>query len=189
MTHFPSVRLNQVSLAFTQRSAGLAGALVAVALTCTQVNAAGDGQYQSIAGIEAFIGVVRAEITKGHAPTGPEAEMHGGIPTGGHQYHLIAAVFDAKTGTRIADAAVTAQVSGLGLAGAVMVLEPMSLASTVTYGAYFDLPGPDLYAIALTVKRPAAEQPTLRFNYATAISEARAGSTNSRSRFDWTFRA
>ena len=64
------------------------------------------------------------------------------------------------------DAAVTAQVSGLGLAGAEKALDPMTIASTVTYGAYFDLPGPDLYAIALTIKRPAAEQPiTLRFNY------------------------
>ena len=167
MTHFPSARLNHKAiLAFMQRSAVLAAALVAAALTGAQANAAGDGLYQRNAGVEAFIGVVPAEITKGHAPTGPESGMHGGVPTGSHQYHLIAAVFDAKTGARIADAAVTAQVSGLGLAGPVKVLEPMTIASTVTYGAYFDLPGPDLYAIALTIKRPAAEQPiTLRFNY------------------------
>jgi hypothetical protein len=167
MTRFPSARLNHKAiLAFMQRSAVLAGALVAAALTGAQANAAGDGLYQRNAGVEAFIGVVPAEITKGHAPTGPEVAMHGGVPTGGHQYHLIAAVFDAGTGKRIADAAVTAQVSGLGLAGAVKVLDPMTIASTVTYGAYLDLPGPDLYAIVLTIKRPAAEQPiTLRFDY------------------------
>mgnify|MGYP000223944523 CR=1 FL=1 len=167
MTRFPSLRFNdKAAPAFMQRSAVLAGTLVVAALTGAQANAAGEGLYQSNAGVEAFIGLVPAEITKGHAPTGPEAAMHGGVPTGGHPYHLIAAVFDAETGARIADAAVTAQVSGLGLAGPEKALEPMTIASTVTYGAYFDLPGPDLYAIALTIKRPPAEQPiTLMFNY------------------------
>ena len=92
--------------------------------------------------------------------------MHGGVPRGGHQYHLVAAVFDAKTGERITDAAVTAQVSGLGLAGPMQTLEPMTIAGTITYGGYFDLPGSDLYAIGLTIKRPGAAQPILlKFAY------------------------
>ena len=163
----PSARFNhKATLLFMQRSAVLAGALIAASLAGAWANAAGDGLYQSNAGVEAFIGVVRAEITKGHEPTGPEGAMHDGVPTGGHQYHLIAAVFDAKTGARIADAAVTAQVSGLGLAGPEKVLDPMTIAGTVTYGAYFDLPGPDLYAIALMIKRPATTRPiTLKFTY------------------------
>ena len=57
MTRFPSARLNhKATLAFMQRSAFLAGALVAAALTGAQANAAGDGLYQSNAGVEAFIG-------------------------------------------------------------------------------------------------------------------------------------
>ena len=59
MTRFPSARLNHKAiLAFMQRSAVLAGALVAAALTGAQANAAGDGLYQRNAGVEAFIGVV-----------------------------------------------------------------------------------------------------------------------------------
>jgi hypothetical protein len=59
-----------------------------------------------------------------------------------------------------------AQVSGLGLAGPEKVLDPMTIGGTVTYGAYFDLPGPDLYTIVLTIKRPASAQPiTLKFTY------------------------
>ena len=144
----------------------LASALIAASLIARPANAAGDGLYQSASGVEAFIGVVPAEITKGHAPTGPEGAMHGGVPIGGHQYHLIAAVFDAKTGARITDAAVTAQVSGLGLAGPEKVLDPMRIAGTITYGAYFDLPGSDVYTILLTIKRPAAAQlVTLKFSY------------------------
>jgi hypothetical protein len=142
------------------------GGLMAASPVASVANTAGDGLHQSASGVEAFIGVVRAEITKGHAPTGPEGTMHGGVPTGGHQYHLIVAVFDAKTGVRIADAAVMAQVSGLGLAGPEKVLDPMTIAGTVTYGAYFDLLGPDLYTIVLTIKRPASTQPvTLKFTY------------------------
>ena len=168
MTRFPSLRFNhKVTLAFMQRSAVLAGALIAASLAGTQANAVGDGLYQSVAGVEAFIGVVPAEITKGHAPTQPAKErMHGGVPSGGHQYHLIAAVFDAKTGARIEDAAVTVQVSGLGLAGPKQVLEPMSIAGTVTYGVFVDLPGADQYTIVLTIKRRAAAEPiTLKFTY------------------------
>jgi len=71
------------------------GVLMAASPVASVANTAGDGLYQSASGVEAFIGVVRAEITKGHAPTGPEGAMHGGVPTGGHQYHLIVAVFDA----------------------------------------------------------------------------------------------
>ena len=168
MTRLPSPRSpKKAPLTFMQCFAVLlAGALVAAALTGNAAKATGDGLYQSASGVEAFIGVVPAEITKGHEPTQPEGAMHGGVPTGGHEYHVIAAVFDAETGARIADAAVTAQVSGLGLAGPQKVLDPMRIAGTITYGAYFDLPGPDVYTIMLTIKRPGASQSVaLKFSY------------------------
>ena len=166
MTRLPSPRLHQkVPLTFMQRSAGLlAGVLIAASLAGAPANATGDGLYQSASGVEAFIGVVLAEITKGHEPTGPEGAMHGRVPTGGHQYHLIAAVFDAKTGARIAGCG--RDGAGVGLAGPQKVLDPMKIAGTITYGAYFDLPGPDVYTIMLTIKRPGAAQPVaLNFSY------------------------
>ena len=152
---------------FMKRSAVLlVGTLIVASLADVPANAAGDGLYQSASGVEAYVGVVPAEITKGHEPAQPEVPMHGGVPRGGHQYHLVAAVFDAKTGERIVNATVTAQVSGLGLAGSMKALEPMTIAGTLTYGGYFDLPGPDLYTIVLTIKRPGAAQPiTLKFTY------------------------
>jgi hypothetical protein len=54
--------------------------------------------------------------------------MHGHVPKGPHEYHLVAAVFDAATGARVSDAAVTAEVSGLGLSGSKRKLEPMQIA-------------------------------------------------------------
>lgn len=45
-------------------------------------------------------------------------------------------------------------------------LEPMTIAETITYGGYIDLPGPDLYTIVLTIKRLGAAQPIiLKFTY------------------------
>jgi hypothetical protein len=92
--------------------------------------------------------------------------MHGRVPRGHHQYHLVAAIFESDTGARITDATVTAQVSALGLSGPNKVMEPMTIAGTVTYGAYFELPGADLYTIVLTIKRAAATTPvTVKFTY------------------------
>jgi hypothetical protein len=115
--------------------------------------------------VEAYVGLIAAEITKGHKPTEPAGPMHGEVPSGDHQYHLVAAVFDAKTGKRIKDATVTAQVSGLGLAGTMKLLEPMTIAGTITYGGYFDLPKPDLYSIVLSVKRSGVAPIILKFTY------------------------
>lgn len=126
--------------------------------------AAGDGLYQRKSGLEGYVGVIAAEITKGHGST--KGPMHGGVPRGEHQYHVVAAIFDADSGERVGDATVTAQVSGLGLAGPTKSLEPMQIAGTVTYSGYFSLPGADLYSITLSIVRPGSSQPVkLVFSY------------------------
>jgi hypothetical protein len=66
-------------------------------------------------GLRAYLGVVPAEIVKGHPSKHPEAVMHGGAPEGAHEYHIVVAIFDTATGDRISNATVTAKVSGLGL--------------------------------------------------------------------------
>jgi ferritin-like metal-binding protein YciE len=79
--------------------------------------------------------------------------MHGRIPRGPHEYHVVAALFDTATGVRISDAAVTAQISGLGLSGSSKKLERMEIAGSTTYGAFFNLSGRDLYTVKLTSVR------------------------------------
>lgn len=91
--------------------------------------------------------------------------MHGGMPTGAHEYHVVVAIFDAASGARISDASVAAKVSGLGLAGPERALEPMPIANTITYGGFFELPGADLYTVRVTVKRPAQAPIVLDFRY------------------------
>jgi hypothetical protein len=142
------------------------GALIAALLGIVTASAGEIGLSQRAGGVEAYIGFVPAEITKGHTPTKLDKRMHDQVPRGGNQYHLVVAVFDADTGERITDASVAARVSGLGLVGPEKALEPMRIAETITYGAYFELPGADRYRIVLTIGRAGATKPvTLNFTY------------------------
>ena len=146
--------------------AALLGALgVAVSLSSGAVAAETD-QSKTAGGVTVYLGVVPAEIVKGlPASSSTERPMHGGIPKGPHEYHFVAAVFEAGSGMRVSDAVVTAEVSGLGLAGSKKKLEPMQISGTTTYGGFFDLPGFDLYTVRLTVERGGASPAVLQFKY------------------------
>jgi len=106
-------------------------------------------------GLTIYLGVMPAEIIKG-LPA-----MHGGVPAGPHEYHVIVAIFEAGSGARVSDATVTAKVSGVGLSGLERTLEPMSIADTITYGGFFSLPGRDLYTIELAIRRSSTQQPVV----------------------------
>jgi hypothetical protein len=128
--------------------------------------AANTDQSKTAGGVTVYLGVVPAEIVKGLAAgSSGERPMHGGIPKGPHEYHIVAAVFDATSGARVSDAVVTAEVSGLGLAGTKTKLEPMQIAGTTTYGGFVDLPGFDLYTVKLTVERSGTGPAVLQFKY------------------------
>lgn len=128
--------------------------------------AADTDQSKTAGGVTVYLGVVPAEIVKGPTAGGnTEQPMHGRIPKGPHEYHVVAAVFDAASGARVSDAVVTAEVSGLGLSGSKQKLEPMQIAGTTTYGGFFDLPGFDLYTVRLTVERAGASPVVLPFKY------------------------
>ena len=99
-------------------------------------------------GLTVYLGVMPAEIVKGQPP------MHGGAPAGPHEHHIVVAIFDAASAARVSDATVTAKVSGLGLSGSEKTLEPMSIANTITYGGFFNLPGADLYTIRVSIRHP-----------------------------------
>ena len=119
--------------------------------------AAQDGQSQEEQGLVTYLGVLPAALAKGHDPTHAESTMHAGAPAGRHEYHLLVAVFEASTGLRISDAEVFAIISGLGhVGGTRILLEPMKIANTTTYGNFVSFPGADLYTIKVTVRRSGA---------------------------------
>ena len=150
------------AMASRRTIAALLGALgVAVSLSSGAVAAETD-QSKTAGGVTVYLGVVPAEIVRGLPASGT---MHGGIPKGPHEYHFVAAVFDAASGARVSDAVVTAEVAGLGLSGSKEKLEPMQIAGTTTYGGFFDLPGFDLYTVKLTVERSGASPAVLQFKY------------------------
>ena len=138
----------------------LAGCLTGVA------TAADTDLSKTAGGVTVYLGVVPAEIVKG-LPSGSTTErpMHGRTPKGPHEYHVVAAVFDAASGARVSDVVVTAEVSGLGLSGTKKKLEPMQISGTTTYGGFFDLPGFDLYTVKLTVDGSGARPAALQFKY------------------------
>jgi hypothetical protein len=125
-----------------------------------------DAPYKTVGGLAVYLGVVPAEIVKGHQAGHAEQTMHGGPPTGRHEHHVVVAVFEAASGVRVSDATVTAQISGLGLAGTKKKLEPMEIANTITYGGFFGLPGADLYAVRLAIQRAGTDRTWMvDFNY------------------------
>ena len=140
----------------------LAAALVLGATAVSRIPAAAEIEpYKTADGLTIYLGILPAALVKGHPADHPERTMHGGVPRDRHEYHLVAAIFDSATGARISDARVTARVSGLGMAGEQKALEPMLIAGTVTYGAFFELPGTDRYTIRLEIQRAAAGQPVV----------------------------
>jgi hypothetical protein len=141
-------------------------AMCAMILSLSRAVTVEDPSYKTAGGLAVYVGVVPAEIVKGHPSDHAEGMMHGRAPPGRHQYHLVAALFDMATGARVLRASVTAQVSGLGLAGPTFNLEPMEIAGTTTFGGFVRLPGSDLYTIRLTIQRNGEPRPVvLDFKY------------------------
>ena len=117
---------------------------------------ANDNLTKVVDGVTIYIGILPAEMIRGHPKEHPEGSMHGGVPRGGEQYHVMVALFDAKTGERINDADVKASVAGVGAKGWPVKLEPMNIANTITYGNYFNMSGYGPFRIDLQIRRPNA---------------------------------
>lgn len=110
-------------------------------------------------GLAIYLGVVPAELIKGHPGEHAEARMHGSPQAGPRSYHVMAAVFDQRTGARLEEASVKARVAELGLAGTEKPLEPMRIADTVTFGDYFDLRNNTLFRIQIEILGRGARTP------------------------------
>ena len=126
---------------------------IALALSLTAAgHAQGDDLSKTIDGITIYLGIVPAEIVRGHPSQHGESTMHRAVPRGSEFRHIVVALFDAKTGDRITDATVDARVEQVGLAAQNKALDPMQIASTLSYGNYFAMPPSQLYTITLKVK-------------------------------------
>lgn len=113
--------------------------------------AEGTSLRQTVNGVEIYLGVLTAAMIAGHPPGHPESEMHGGAVGSG--YHVMVALFDAKTGQRIANARVNAKVVAPSLHTVGKELEPMTVAGSLTYGNYFNMLRGETYRIDVEIRR------------------------------------
>ena len=126
---------------------------ITLALSLTAAgHAQGDDLGKTIDGVAIYLGIVPAEIVRGHSSQHSESTMHGAVPKGSEFRHIVVALFDAKTGDRVTDATVNARVEQLGLAAQSKALEPMEIATALSYGNYFAIPSGQLYTITLKIK-------------------------------------
>lgn len=149
----------------------LALALLTWALASSSLaSGSGGGLHKTANGLTVYLGVLPAAMIRGQHVDHPEEEMHGGIPRGRHNVHLLAALFDDATGERVDDVEIKARVTPLGLAGMSRDLEPMKIADTLTYGNYFSMPSAGTYRIVLTIMRPEQPRPLkLEFSYEHSV--------------------
>lgn len=125
------------------------------ALTASAAFAADSATHKVVHGVAIYLGVLPAEMILGHPKSHTEAEMHGGVPAGQHQQHVVVALFDQASGKRISGAKVSARVHEINLAGTQKKLEPMLIAGTISYGNYFNIPSTsNPYRIRVLIELP-----------------------------------
>jgi len=140
--------------------------LISAAIFSTTAMAADTPEsFQIVDGMAIYLGVMPAEMIQGHPKEHQEHKMHGGIPAKGHRDHMVVALFDNKTGQRIENAKVNANVMELGLKNQQKELESMKIAGTITYGNYFDIPDKSTYHIKVEILRPGKPVVVAKFTH------------------------
>ena len=120
---------------------------------------ADESGYRVVDNVLIYLGVIPAAMIRGEHPPGhSESLMHGGVPAGADEYHVLIALFNAKTYQRISNAEVSAGVSEVGLSGVEKKLEPMQIAGTTTFGNYFEMKGMGPFSIEVSVDIPGAPE-------------------------------
>ena len=112
---------------------------------------------QTIDGMTIELGVMPVERVKTEHATSPgdPGAMHGGTPANSSSNHIVVALFDAKTGTRITDAQIQADVGDRWYShDPDKSLEPMEISGAMSYGNYFSMQGAGVWRIHLVIRRP-----------------------------------
>ena len=125
-----------------------------------------DSNSKVVDNVLIYLGVMPGEMLS-NLPAGDEEKvMHGGIPSDKGIYHIMIALFDAKTSERISDAEISASTSEFGMARESKKLEPMKIADTVTFGNFFKFKGNGSFRLDLSILIPGRPgQIKARFDY------------------------
>lgn len=138
---------------------------VGSALLMTSLNSWADhgDTHQSVGGVEIYLGVIPVELVRGQQYMGHE-DMHGGVPTSRTAYHLVAALFEEKSGLRLTEVNVAALVVSPEFPASKKDLEPMEISGVVTYGNYFSMSKHVPNRIALTIELPGRQALVAKFD-------------------------
>ncbi len=129
---------------------------------------AGTNQFKLVNGLAIYIGVVPAEILQGHQAH----RMHGGLPGGSVRFHLTAAIFYEKSGERINDARISAQILTIPEKTGFKDLELMEYGKVLVYGNYFSLEALGPYVIQLHIEHKKLPGPVdVEFQYPVAFTQ------------------
>lgn len=130
----------------------LAAAFVCALVIAPGGAADGDGLQKTVGGYSIYVGVVAAGIMAFRLDHG-ELRMHGGVPAGLDQHHVLVSLFDAASGARVADAEVTARVSAPKRQTEEKRLLHVPLGGEIAYGNFFRMRQGERYRIELTIRR------------------------------------
>ncbi len=127
--------------------------------------AASGQDYRVVADTPVDFGVVPASVIRKHPGDYPPS-VYGPVPPLPDHYYVTVAAFDARSGKRITDAVVKARVSGAAGVGREVTLKPVTVANSVSYGAYLPMAGGGPYKVAVRVTRPGPSAPVdAQFQY------------------------
>ena len=136
---------------------------IALLLTACQPKASA-GHSQIVDGVRFEYGLASSAQVAEHPPRHVEGAMHGGATRPTNVYHVTLALFDAANGSRIDDATVFLRVAGPGHRHRFTIpLEPMPVASAMTYGGYVVLPKPATYRFTFQARRPSRQSTRASF--------------------------
>ncbi len=76
-------------------------------------------RHQVVDGMSVYLGVIPAQLVMDHYG------MHDGAGNKAHNYHVLVALFDSRSGERITNANVKATITPLGFAGRTKHMEAM----------------------------------------------------------------
>jgi hypothetical protein len=107
---------------------------------------------QPAGGLLFHYGLVPAEVVLAHPQTHAERQMHG--EPGRRESHIVLALFDAGTQTRLAQADVNVHVTLAGGPSVTRRLEPMTIAGQPGFGGFVSIGAPGIYKIRFDVRRP-----------------------------------
>lgn len=108
---------------------------------------------QRSGGLLFHYGVVPAEVVLAHAGGHAERQMHQGKARRGTR-HIVLALFDEKSGRRVADAEATLHLTLAGGVSATTKLEPMTIAGQASYGGFVFMDAPGIYTLRFDIRRP-----------------------------------